>query len=342
MLSPILYKGEIELMEVKLLSYTHDYHKLCETTARQCYNSFHKLSPDSHKMLKGILATGHVSVTSVGNLVFGLKLNDVNIVNDYGSVLDTLNVFKQINSFVRWTDKSHRENKESKFNFVLSMNLLSLMQIHKDINDYDVNMSIFNQIMDEIKQIPEIYWFFNDKIEITSSENKYKLSGELNSPQMLTEDYTALKNVLTPYELDIHAHLCFHMVYDRATSLQLWRHRLVGGTEVSQRYVDQSNAKYRIPSDLEEEVKELYEQYMQREIDAYAYLKEKLSHLGKKRSQEIARNLLPNILTSVIHSRSLRDWKHLIKLRDSKHAQLEVMEDVQDLKTEFEKLGIKF
>lgn len=328
-------------MEVKLLYYTKDYHKLCETTARQCYNSFHKLALDSHRMLKGILATGHVSVTSVGNIVFGITIDQSQMVNEYGNSLDTFNVFKQINSFVRWTDKSHRDNKSSKYTFVLSMNVLSLLEIFKRIGEYDVDMKIYNQIIEQVKQVPEIYWFLNDKVEITPSENQYKLEGELGKPKLLSEDYTALKSVLTPYELETHAQICFHLVYDRATSLQLWRHRLVGGTEVSQRYVDQSNALYRVPTDLDGELQELYKQHMEQEISAYVHLKEKLSSMGKKRSQEIARNLLPNILTSVIQQRSLRDWKHLIKLRDSKHAQLEVMQDVQGIKNEFEKLGIK-
>lgn len=329
-------------MEVKLLYSTPDYHKLAETTARICYQSFHKLSPDSHKMLKGIMGTGHVSVASVGNIVFGINVDEKHLVNEYGNTLDTLNVFKQINSFVRWTDKSHKKNKQSKFTFIISLNMLSLMEIHKHIHEYDLDLMVYNKLMDEVKKVPELYWFFNKDVKLDNKENQYKLDGRLGEPHLLTEDYSQLKDKLTSYELETHSQICFHLEYDRATSLQMWRHRLVGGTEMSQRYVDQSNAKYRIPNDLEGEDRELFKRYMQQEIEAYTYLKEKLSDKGKKRSQEIARNLLPNILTSVIQQRSLKDWRHLIKLRDTNHAQKEIMEDIQAVKKEFDKLGIKF
>lgn len=327
-------------MQVQLLYYTPEIHKLTESTMRICYQSFHKLSPDSHKALKSIMSKGHLSVATTNNIVFGVTIDPQKYVDQYGNVLDSLNIFKQINSFVRWTDRSHKQNKNSKYHFVISMNLLTLIQLYEHAHEYEFNKELLNLMLEEIKKTPEIYWFIDDSVEITPSENPYKLEGELGKPHLLAEDYTALKNVLTPYELDNHVSLCFHFVFDRATSLQQWRHRLVGGTEMSQRYVDQANASFRVPSDLDDEYVELYKNYMQQEIDAYGYLKEKLSHMGKKRSQEIARNLLPNVLTSTIQSRQLKDWKHYFQLRDSNHAQKEIMEDTQALKKEFEKIGI--
>lgn len=327
-------------MQVQLLHYTPEIHKMCESQMRICYDSFNKLSQDSHKALKGIMAKGHLSVGQTNNLVFGVTISDHDYVNEYGNVLDSLNIFKQINLFTRWTDRSHKLNKNSKYHFVISMNLLSLMEIHKQIHDYDCNKNLWNLMFEEVKKVPVIHWFFDDTVEIEPSDNPYILEAELGKPQLLHEDYTVLKDILTQHELLTHSQICFNLVYDRATSLQMWRHRVVNGTEMSQRYVDQTNASYRVPSDLEGEERELYEQYMQQEINAYGYLKEKLSGLGKKRSQEIARNLLPNVLTSTIQSRQLKDWKHLIHLRDSNHAQKECAEDVRAIRKIIEKLGI--
>ena len=58
-----------------LLHYTKDIHKLIEFTGRTCYQSYDKVNEESHKMLRGIMGKGHLSVASVGNIVFGFKFD---------------------------------------------------------------------------------------------------------------------------------------------------------------------------------------------------------------------------------------------------------------------------
>lgn len=325
-------------MKVELLHYTPHLHKLVEISARECYQSFSKLSPTSHKMLKGIMGKGHLSVASINSIVFGITLDHE---DEALFTLDCLSVFKQINNFVRWTDTLHSDNVHSRFDYVVSMNILSLLDIHNNINDFNIITDLYDSILKEVSNVPEIYWFIDEETIIEPIDNPYKLTAQLGHPTILSEDYTALKDMLTEYELNIHAQIFLNFVYDRATSLQMHRHcDQLSTLELSQRYVDLTNALYRIPTDLEGNQYNLYNSYMHSEIKAYGELKEALKDKGKLRSQEIARNLLPNVLTNVIQARPLRQWKHLIKLRNSTHAQREVREDIQALIAKFEELEI--
>lgn len=328
-------------MKIELLHYTPQYHKLIESTARECYQSFDKLNPESHKMLKGIMSVGHVSVASVGNMVFGI--NGLS-TNEFGYTLSNLSTYKEINPYIRWS-MLHKLNKDSNFDFVVSFNILTLIDIVRNIDKYTSMLEdqLITKILDILKNIPEVYWFIDDSTYIEPVENPYRLTADLGKPVVLAQDYTYLKDILTPYELDLHTTVTVNMVYDRATSLQVWRHASgTGGCEVSQRYVDMSNARYRIPTDIQGEKAEgVYKAFMDDHIDRYVVLKEMLKDKGKKRSQEIARNLLPNILTNVIQTRPLREWKHFFKLRDTSHAQLEIMQDTQALKQAFIDAGIE-
>jgi len=103
---------------------------------------------------------------------------------------------------------------------------------------------------------------------------------------------------------------------------------------MSQRYCDSTNAKYRIPTDVENESD--YKFLMDQAIHTYGTVKENYSHRGKKRSQEIARNFLPNVSTQIIQCRPLRQWQHFIDLRNTPHAQMEIFDDVQSLIKLFE------
>jgi thymidylate synthase (FAD) len=169
----------------------------------------------------------------------------------------------------------------------------------------------------------------------------------LLNPEILTQDYIALKDKLTPYELDIHATVTVDWVTDRATGLQAWRHAdMTGGCELSQRYVDRSSAGLRIPEfEFEEdpELKDIYAAMLQSEVDDYIWLRDKLVDGGIRqgRAKEIARMLLPNAtLTRIIQCRPLRQWKHFFELRDSAHAQKEIMQDTQAIKKVFAEAGI--
>lgn len=353
-------------MLVKLIYHTPDYHKLVEVTARECYQSYDKINESSHNFIRGILDKGHVSISSVGNMVFSITWeND----KEYIDVATELLLMKEINNYIRWT-----LNPEDRFRILLSMNILTFMDIYKSFVKGDYWLySLFPLILREVSKVKELIWFVDREIELPPSKNTYAemVKPDFYKPVILSDDYTALKRLgLTPRELDIHATITVSMMVDRASDLQFWRHSdMTGGCELSQRYVDRSNAELRDIVSIEkenppnliefaiknnlsvEEAKQLYYGLLEdlmnrtrRNIEEYHYFKEQFVKmgLGRKRSNELARNLLPpNVSTRITQCRPLRQWKHLFNLRDSVHAQIETRFDTKAIKEEFIKKGIE-
>lgn len=115
-------------MKVGLIHHTEDYHKLCEMTARECYQSYSKLSETSENFIKGIMAKGHISVASTGNLVFGIA--GFSGLDEYASTLTDLMTFKEINNYIRWTTPDSKKNPNSKVGLIVSMNMLTFLDIN--------------------------------------------------------------------------------------------------------------------------------------------------------------------------------------------------------------------
>lgn len=331
-------------MDIKLLHHTPDYSKLVEMVARVCYQSYGKVNEESQKMIKSIMKKGHLSIASVGNIVWGINFDDKEQESFYYQDLVTM---KQINNFVRWTTKDIKKNPHSKYDLIISMNVLALLDIVKNIGEYEMSLiedNLFNDLLESLQTADDVRWFMDNDVKLPQKENPYHVQPTLNNPVVLTEDYNALKDELTEYELDIHATTTVDYITDRASGLQLWRHGdQTGGCELSQRYVSRSNANYRIPVDMvEEDELDLHNHVMKQNIQQYEQAFEFYKSKGIRtgRAKELARNYLPNIETRIIQCRPIRQWKHLIALRDSPHAQKEVAEDVRAIRSEFNKLGI--
>ncbi|WP_411685036.1 FAD-dependent thymidylate synthase [Aeromonas caviae] len=361
-------------MKVGLIHHTEDYHKLVEMAARECYQSYHKLGEESHTFIKGIMAAGHISIASTGNIVFGIA--GFTGVEEYMNAMSDLMTMKEINNYIRWTSPDPKKNPDSKIGVIVSMNMLTFLDINNQANDYELNTNLFELFKRLVNRVPEMGWFINDKTKLEPIENQFTAKGEpqLYKPIILTEDYTALKEKgLTDYELDVHATVTMNLKVDRATGLQIWRHAdMAGGTELSQRYVDRTNAEYRkmlgfekgvYPENLKEKftaatgqserlaqfaydnlVEEVYSN-IEGSISDYAELRDRLVSFGvrKSRAKEIARSMLPNAMTTkIINCRPLRQWKHFLNLRDTNHAQKEIRADAQAIKKAFEEAGIAY
>lgn len=360
-------------MKVGLIYHTEDYHKLVEMTARQCYQSYGKLGDDSHTFIKGIMGAGHISVASTGNMVFGIA--GFSGLEEYMGVLSDLMTMKEINNYIRWSTPDSKKNPDSKIGVVVSMNMLTFLDIHNHIKEYDINTNLFESFKRLLIRVPELKWFINDKTKVEPKENQYAAKGEpeLGSPVILSEDYTSLKEKgLTDYELDIHATITMNLKVDRATGVQIWRHAdMTGGTELSQRYVDRANAEYRpmldfevgkypdftkylakYPNRDEKYAQMMYDQLVEElhknldnQIHFYTSYRDDLELMGvrKGRAKEIARAALPNAMTTkIINCRPLRQWKHFLNLRDTAHAQAEIRSDAQAIKSAFDEVGIKY
>jgi thymidylate synthase (FAD) len=100
---------------------------------------------------------------------------------------------------------------------------------------------------------------------------------------------------------------------------QLVRHRLMGISQQSQRYVNEDAFDYVIPEAMPAEHVDDYKNDMQIIQKMY----EKWKDRGLKR--EDARFVLPNACCSeIVVSANFREWRHIIKMRTSHKAQWEI------------------
>jgi len=108
----------------------------------------------------------------------------------------------------------------------------------------------------------------------------------------------------------------------RALTHQLVRHRLVAYTQKSQRYVGEDGFGYVVPPSIGQGSHVnmvIYRGVMEVVRDAY----NKLIALGVPK--EDARFVLTNATESeIVISTNFRQWRHMIKLRTSRHAQWEI------------------
>jgi thymidylate synthase (FAD) len=116
----------------------------------------------------------------------------------------------------------------------------------------------------------------------------------------------------------------------RALTHQLVRHRLCAFTQKSQRYVDEYNFDYVIPPSIETrdtilaKDQKIYKEYLE--------VMEKTRKLYKTFYEagipkEDVRFILPNATTTeIVVTANLRQWRHMIKMRCSHHAQWEIRE----------------
>ena len=326
-------------MNVKLIYSTPNYHKIVESVMRICYQSYDKENENSHKSVRAIMAKGHLSIASVGNMVFELEFNNKN----YSDMLEDLAHMQEINQFIKWTTPY---SYKSSGKFHVSMNMLTFLDLYKNIDMNDNHNETFYYMLEEVNKVPELRWFYDKTVDLPGSVNEYSGKGcpNLYEPIVLDEDYTKLKALgLNDYELGIHATITMNFVTDRAISLQLWRH-WSGGCELSQRYVERSNASFRLPLKIDKDLAYSLKTTNTMLSNTYDYILRHCEKEGirKGRAKEIARSILPNgTLTQLIQCRPYRNWMHLFKLRDDKHAQIEVQEDVRSIKEELHRLGVK-
>ena len=108
----------------------------------------------------------------------------------------------------------------------------------------------------------------------------------------------------------------------RTMTHQLVRHRLCGYTQQSQRVVNEGELKkYTTPPSIQNSditVQKLFSGVMDYAFNAYDIL------INRGINKEDARFVLPNACqTQIVVSSNLRNWRHIIKMRSTKHVQWE-------------------
>ena len=119
----------------------------------------------------------------------------------------------------------------------------------------------------------------------------------------------------------------------RTMTHQLVRHRLASYTQQSQRVVNEGDLKkFTIPPSINDTDNEpgpymIYKNAIDKCFQAYDYL---IKHGINK---EDARFILPNAChTQIVVTGNFRTWRHIIKMRTSKHAQWEIRETMNLVK----------
>ncbi len=122
----------------------------------------------------------------------------------------------------------------------------------------------------------------------------------------------------------------------RALTHELVRHRHFSYSQLSQRYVDESEVAFVLPPEIppEGETFELFRNSCQRALDDYRTLLARIEQqvkdepsatLRRKRARQTARSLLPNATeTKIVVTGNARAWRHFIELRGSENADTEI------------------
>jgi len=122
----------------------------------------------------------------------------------------------------------------------------------------------------------------------------------------------------------------------RACSHEIVRHRHFSYSQRSTRYVDESEGNFVVPDCIAEdpEAMQVFEEAVTKAQEAYKRLYEllweKFTHiedktLRRKMARQAARMVLPNATeTALVMTGNFRAWRHFIRMRASRHADIEI------------------
>jgi thymidylate synthase (FAD) len=136
----------------------------------------------------------------------------------------------------------------------------------------------------------------------------------------------------------------------RALTHELVRHRHLSYSQLSQRYVDESEVAFVLPPEIapEGDAFEIFKKSCERANEDYKTLLARIEEqvkdepsatLRRKRARQTARSLLPNAAeTKIVVTGNARAWRHFIELRAGEGADTEIrglaMKLLELLKTE--------
>ena len=148
-----------------------------------------------------------------------------------------------------------------------------------------------------------------------------------------------LGNILRTRHGSVLEHAVWTFLFEgisRALTHELVRHRHLSYSQLSQRYVDESEVGFVLPPEIHEgtEAFDLWQQSCERALDDYRRLlglieqqvtDEPSATLRRKRARQTARSLLPNAAeTKIVVTGNARAWRHFIELRGSPSAETEI------------------
>jgi len=154
-----------------------------------------------------------------------------------------------------------------------------------------------------------------------------------------TTNQAYLTNILRTGHGSVLEHAVWTFLFEgvsRALTHELVRHRHLSYSQLSQRYVDESEVAFVLPPEIppEGESFELFRKSCERALEDYrtllAMIEEQVKDepsatLRRKRARQTARSLLPNAAeTKIVVTGNARAWRHFIELRASESAEAEI------------------
>lgn len=148
-----------------------------------------------------------------------------------------------------------------------------------------------------------------------------------------------LANILKTRHGSVLEHAVWTVLFEgvsRALTHELVRHRHFSYSQLSQRYVDESEVAFVLPPEIapEGEAFELFRKSCERALEDYRALLAKIEQqvrdepsatLRRKRARQTARSLLPNATeTKIVVTGNARAWRHFIEMRASEFADTEI------------------
>ena len=148
-----------------------------------------------------------------------------------------------------------------------------------------------------------------------------------------------LANILRTRHGSVLEHAVWTLLLEgvsRALTHELVRHRHLSYSQLSQRYVDESEVAFVLPPEIapDSEAYELFRQSCERANQDYRALLSKIeaqvqdepsATMRRKRARQTARSLLPNAAeTKIVVTGNARAWRHFIELRASESAEAEI------------------
>jgi thymidylate synthase (FAD) len=152
-----------------------------------------------------------------------------------------------------------------------------------------------------------------------------------------------LENILTSKHGSVLEHAVWCLLItgvSRALTHELVRHRAgFGYSQLSQRYVDESDARYVVPPLYQENealrakwqqtIEYIRKAYIELAEASTEYVQQKYPNLGphdqRKWARQAARSILPNACeTKIFVTGNARAWRHFLELRGSVHADTEI------------------
>lgn len=150
---------------------------------------------------------------------------------------------------------------------------------------------------------------------------------------------TYIRHLLEVGHGSVLEHAVWNFVFtgiSRTCTHELVRHRHMGYSQLSQRYVDESVAEYVEPDCIADnpELHRIWVEAVAQSHRAYLELAEKLPEvfkdepdktLRRKLARQAARSVLPNATeTKIFVSANARALRHFIEMRGSRHAEVEI------------------